>query len=205
MTISAEFQKHNKLGAGLILPLKSEKLTFPEIICEARNLSEAEGKNSRTFIKGNKKKWCVILHWANPELKKESEKWNHFQSCWTEQYDPKIQTVRDEFKCKCEDQPVFDDNGELQLRWTNEINDFDLILTTQPKPTDCFSAESLANMFFRKPEYFIKNRLNGFETIDDEGIIQLLNHMNREELKKHARVNCTENEVSDFIEIMKNV
>lgn len=201
MTFSAEFQKHEKLGAGLVLPFKNSKLSFPEIICEARNLSEAEGTD-RKFIKG-KSKWCVILHWANPKLKKENEQWSNFQSLWSKNYDPKLEDVRDQFKCNCEDEPVFDDNGELRFEWPDELNDFDLILTTQPKPTDCFSVDTLSDKFFKKPEYFIKNRLNGIKTADDNDIIKQLNKKDPDDFRKNAEEKCTAEEVEKFIEMME--
>lgn len=142
-------------------------------------------------------------HWANPELKKDNDRWEEFSEAWDNIYDPEIEEVRNQFKCKCEDEPVFDESGELKFEWPDELNDFDLILTTQPKPTDCFSPESLTHMFFRKPEYFVKNRLNGFETADDKDILKLLNKKSLDDFQKQAKTNCSENEVAEFIEILQ--
>ena len=59
MTYSAEYHKHGKLGSGLVIPFKNRALKASEIICAARELSEAEGPD-RSFIKGNSN-WCVNL------------------------------------------------------------------------------------------------------------------------------------------------
>lgn len=91
----------------------------------------------------------------------------------------------------------------MDISWPENLNGFDLILTTQTKPTDCFSPKSLASFIYNKPEYFIKNRLNGIYTADDEEVIIILNDLVNKDQKlfeKNAIADgCSTNEISDFL------
>lgn len=200
MIFSKDFYDQDKLGTGIFLKFRKQK-SIDDILCSGHNLSESEGERSRTFIKGGSKiKWCVITCWFNPRLEENDDKYKEFKNSWVRKYDMDLSLLSDEFKCNCENSPVFDNTGELKFNWPKELDDIDLILATQPKPTDCFSHETLVDYFFKKPQYFVKNRLSGITTNDDDQVIQRIKKKNIDEFFENAVQNgCVEAEINEFI------
>lgn len=201
MVMSSKCQEEDKLGQGIFLPFQNQEQSIDEIICSARALSVAEGKSSSKFIKGAEQKWCVITYMSNPALT-TTGRLSTFSEKWKTQYDPKVATIKEQFTCDCETVTIFDDHGRLNINWPEKLNDFDVILATQTRPTDCYSPTSLASAFFKKPEYFLKNRLNHIHTPDDEHILtelKILVSKERTAFEKNAASNnCSPVKIADF-------
>jgi len=202
MILSSSYHKEGKLGQGIFLPFQNQKQKVEDIICSAKALSEAEGNANNRFIKGGREKWCVITYLSNPALA-EAKQITNFSEKFQAQYDPALASIQDQFKCNCESQAVFNEIGSLVIDWPENLNDFDLILATQTKPTDCFSPASMAASFFKKPEYFLKNRLNQIYTVDDDLILSELKKLvvkDKKAFEKNAQSNdCSDLEISNFI------
>lgn len=99
MVLSSKYESESKIGKAIFLPFQNQRQSINDIICSAKALSEAEGNGSRDFIKGRKEKWCVITYKANPLI---AESVHAFSEKWIAQYNPKLTTIQDQFKCKCE-------------------------------------------------------------------------------------------------------
>lgn len=73
---------------------------------------------------------------------------------------------------------VIDKDGFLNISWTKEMDDFDLLIATPtvPKPKRSLTAKQVADAIKTKKysDYFDKNRTNQIETFQDEEISNLL-------------------------------
>jgi len=202
MTFSTSYNHDKKFGTAIFCPFKNQDLTAKELMCQAAMLSEAEGANSRSLIKGSTKNpWCVLVYLVSPSLKKDNEKWNSFLNHWN--YERNLADVHPLFRCNCEDEPIFKNTGELSIEWPEDLGDYDLILATQTRPTDYLPVKSMASQFFKKPEYFLKNRINGIFTDDDTEIIKELSQLitaDKKGFAKNAIANsCSMLEIEIFI------
>ncbi|MBK8680397.1 MAG: hypothetical protein IPN31_00490 [Bacteroidetes bacterium] len=207
MIIRSSYHIEGEYGTGIFMPFRRRNLTNDQLLLYAQDLSEAEGRNSQDFIKGNDVKWCIVLAWLNPNL--EVEKRNSFIEFWKSQYVPPIdESIMNNFKYDNEDSSVFDENGLLQLEWPNGLEDIDIVFLTQTKPRlegggklSSPSVNTLANQIFLHPEYFIKNRLNGIITVDDNAIIALIKERDRADLIAKAINNgCSQNDIDLFFQ-----
>ncbi|MEO9885637.1 MAG: hypothetical protein ABJR05_01345 [Balneola sp.] len=196
-----------KFGVGKFLPFKNKKMAMSELISAAKDLSEAEGSTSRTFLKGGRTKWCIISCVINN--RSSSEKKDSFLETWTNNYDQELTSeLLDNFKMDSEKKSLVDNQGYLRLEWPKSLSSYDLILTTQTKPrkskdncSNYLNIPELASEIFEKPEYFIKNKLNGISTDDDTGIICQLKNKEINTLRNNAEENgCLEIEVNRFIQ-----
>lgn len=179
MVFSSEYYEQGKVGRGYVIPFKLKTYSIEELIWQARAMSKAEGEDDSGFIKG-KSKWCIMLCWTNPEMKKEMR--DQFLKAWQKEYGEDIsKDIQAHFKMENEHQAVFDQNGELQFRWPDELKEFDVVFATQTQPrkrdnvrSSYFSSKELCQLIFKEKEYFTKNIQNGILTKDDSAILKAL-------------------------------
>jgi len=167
-----------KLGKGLVIPIQRRAITLDQIVEEAKKLSRAEGANDNHLIKGRNEKWCMVSNWINPKLNDEETR--DFLNRWQKECALGEQDISSKFKIG-DEQPIFDKKGTLNLPWPIELDSFDIILATQTSPRRILkqidkypSDKEIAQFFFFHPEYFIKNRLVGIHTAEDDKIIELM-------------------------------
>jgi len=192
MVFSQEFLESKKLGVGKFLPFKNQRMAMSELISAAKDLSEAEGSTSRTFLKGSRTKWCIISYLINDCL--SGEKKESFLETWTNNYDQELTSeLLDNFKMDSEKKSLIDNQGCLNIEWPEPLSSYDLVLSTQTKPRktendslDYLNTTDLASQFFEKPEYFLKNKLNGISTADDTEIIGQLKNKELNTFRKNA-------------------
>lgn len=196
----------NNLGNALFLPFRIKNLSLDQLLLHAQNLSEAEGKTSRLLIKGGQTKWCIVLAFLNPAM--SDEKRISFTEFWTSKYDPIInQAIIDNFKFD-NAMTVFDSSGLLELDWPKELVDIDVLFATQTQPKietggKLFpqSIDATSNQIFLRPEYFIKNRLHGITTYEDNEIINLLKRKEFNNLISNAlKDGCSPAEIDIFLQ-----
>jgi hypothetical protein len=76
------------------------------------------------------------------------------------------------------EESVIDEDGFLNIGWTKEMDDFDLLIATPtvPKPKRSLTAREVAGAIRNKKysDYFDKNRSNQITTFQDEEITSLL-------------------------------
>lgn len=191
IVLSSEFEASGCRGRAKFVTFHNAQMTIDEVTQAARNLSSAEGDNDEKFIKGNSH-WCIVLFLLNPNLGQQER--DYFIENWRKNYDPEITNeIQANFKMESETSAVFDANGQLRMAWPSELNDLDFVLATQTQPrktTDDHSTylepASIAAQFHAKPEYFIKNRMNGINTVEDDEIISFLRAFDRELLIQNA-------------------
>jgi hypothetical protein len=208
MVFSQDFLKSEKFGVGKFLPFKNHRMTISELISAAKDLSEAEGSTSRNFLKGGKtKKWCIMSYLINNQL--TGDKREAILKNWANNYEQELNSdLLDNFKMNSEKESLIDKQGYLRVEWPKSLLSYDLILTTQTKPrktkdncSNYLNTLELASEFFEKPEYFIKNKLNGISTADDTEIIGQLKNKELNTFRKNAIDNgCLEIEVNRFIQ-----
>lgn len=207
MVLSSDFLENQKLGIAKFIPFKNQNMRFQEVICAARDLSEAEGSTSRNFIKGGNTKWCIITCLVNNNLSDEIKE--HFLNNWVGNYTvPLTNELIGNFKMDSEASNIIDAKGSLQINWPDSLSNYDIVLATQTKPrkalddsSDYLNTSDLASQFFEKPEYFVKNTLNGISTPEDLEIIQLLKNKSRLDFRKKAiNDGCMEIEIDNFIQ-----
>lgn len=205
MVLSYEYWDEEKYGTAKFVPFKNQELQFSELICAARDLSSAEGSSSREFIKGGKTKWCILTCWLNGSMKNKES----FLNKWSERYSPTLTNgIVENFKMNSEDESLINERGHLKMGWPEILTAYDVVLATQTKPrkSECcqcnyLETNKLAEQIFNKPEYFIKNRLNGITTSDDVSIIEVLKSKDLSIFRKNAKDNgCIKSEVDSFIQ-----
>lgn len=176
MVLSSEYWKEKKYGTAKFIPFKKQELQFPELICAAKDLSSAEGSSSREFIKGGKIKWCILTCLLNNNMENKDS----FVSSWSKKYCPKLTNeFLENFKMNSENESLINEKGFLKIECPTSLSAYEIVLATQTKPrkSQCcqcnyLNPNELASQIFKKPEYFIKNRLNGVTTHDDDLIIE---------------------------------
>jgi hypothetical protein len=206
MVFSHDFLKNNKYGLAKFLPFKNNSKSINDLITSARDLSEAEGSTSRKFLKGGNTKWCIITCLLNNQLSKK--KAEIFLESWVDNYNQELTSeLIDNFKMDSEEQALIDNQGFLKMEWPESLSSFDLVLTTQTKPrrneendsSNYLNTAELASQIFKKPEYFVKNKLSGISTTDDSEIIGELKNNTLSDFKKNAKYNgCLEIEIDRF-------
>jgi hypothetical protein len=207
MVLSSDFLDNQKFGTAKFIPFKNQKMRFQEMICSARDLSEAEGSASRDLIKGGNTKWCIITCLLNKNLSDEAKE--NFLSNWVSNYTvPLTDELIRNFKMDSEVSNIINAKGCLQIDWPDSLSNYDFVLATQTKPrkalgdsSDYLNTTDLASQFFEKPEYFVKNKLTGISTPEDLEIIQLLKNKSRLDFRKKAiNDGCMEIEIDNFIQ-----
>ncbi|HET8866521.1 MAG TPA: hypothetical protein VFM80_12570 [Gracilimonas sp.] len=205
MVLSSEYWKEEKYGTAKFVPFKNQEFQFSELICAARDLSSAEGSSSREFIKGGTTKWCILTCWLNYNMENKES----FVDKWSERYFPTLTNeLIESFKMNSEDESLINERGCLKMDWPELLTTYDVVLATQTKPrkSECchcnyLKPNELAEQIFSKPEYFIKNRLNGITTFDDDLIIEVLKSKDLSIFRKNAKKDgCIKSKVDTFIQ-----
>lgn len=209
MVFSEQFRQENKMGIGKFLPFKNQNATIDQLISAAHDLSEAEGNSSRDFIKGGQTKWCILVCWLNPEM--DETKKDTFLDSWVKEYNLLLgDALLDNFKMENEPNAVFSKQGLLQLNWPAELKNYDIVMATQTQPrkterdrAEYLNEEETAAHFFQKPEYFLKNVINGCCTFDDNKIVSFIKEKDMKLFRKNAiNNNCSEIEIDRFIQLI---
>ncbi len=157
-------------------------LTFKEKIKNARNLESqafamagAEGlwKNSGPSLN---KSWGTVGLLINPQLE-ESKNLEIIKQRWAKIYSEYSFNPSDYI---IENEPeIIDNNGFLQIEWTDEMNEFDFLIATLtvPNPKSLLNEKIIADKINETGynEYFFNNYKNGIRTFQDEEIIKKLN------------------------------
>jgi hypothetical protein len=207
VVLSSAYLRDQNFGTAKFIPFKNQKMNFQELICSARDLSEAEGSSSRGFVKGGTIKWCIITCLLSNNF--DSEEKEHFLDKWADNYTDEItEEFVGIFKMDTEEESIISNKGNLKLKWSDSLSNFDLILATQTKPrkaihdsSDYLNSTDLASQIFGKPEYFVKNKLNGISTPEDFEIIDVLKGKPTLELRENAiNDGCLEIEIDNFIQ-----
>ena len=208
MVLSSEYYQLKRLGQGIFLPFRNQKQTISDVICFAKALSSAEGERCNNFIKvGKQNKWCILLYYLNPEMAKEKKA--QFEQAWKKQYNVPIDdNLLANFKMKSESESIFYKSGRVK-GFPTELSDCDVVLLTQTQPgirendrSRFATPKEIAKAFYQKPEYFVKNRLNGIITVDDKEIIRELADLLKDDIfERNAKSNgCSSLEISQFQE-----
>ncbi|MGN7787755.1 hypothetical protein ACTJIJ_24690 [Niabella sp. 22666] len=182
-TYTMIFSNHasTKLGQAFIMPLKEEIKNYNILEKNAFAMAKAEG------IWGNddatptiNKRWGTLGLLINPKID-ATDKVNAdlIRNRWQELYktydsfDPSIYNISQD------DVPVIDQQGFLQLPWTEQMNEFDFLLATPtvPNPHRILSALEISGKMNETGywSYFKNNVDHGIATFQDEEITKLQN------------------------------
>lgn len=178
---------------GVIIPFIDSVNSFEELYIQAIALAKAEGiyKNNNRRITAS---WGSVGILINPQLEKAQpsissylyERWSNLYSGYQDTFSCSEYAIPFE-------PPVFDQNGYLQIKWTEKFNDFDFVLATPtiPKPKRKITEEEIVNAIKKSTNkdyprgysnYFYRNRELGIETSQDRVIVELeLQDNNREQ------------------------
>lgn len=158
---------------------------FNEVIKNARMLesqafalASAEGLwyDSKPSLN---KSWGSVGLLINPKIdKKDKTNADIIRKRWAEIY----QSYKDTFKSSAyridNENPVIDDNGFLQIDWTNEMDKYDFLIATPVVPVikSPLTAKQIADKMIEKnyKEYFENNVSNGITTFQDKEIQSIL-------------------------------
>jgi len=159
-------------------------LGFKEIIKNARILeSQAFALASAEGLWGDKpslnKSWGTVGLLINPNIdSKDKSGADIIKKRWAEIY----QNYKDKFKSTeyriDNEHPVIDDNGFLNIDWTEEMNEYDFLIATPVVPNikKALTAKEIADVMKENNyfEYFDSNVANDIITFQDNEIRQSL-------------------------------
>lgn len=165
-------------GSAKAIPLSSSFEGFEDIKREVNVLSKTEGRHESDFIKGKRKEttaWCVCGVLFNPETINDELK-----SSILNKWSLELRRNKVGYDTFLRDPSLYSmsKEGELQVPWPKELNDFDFLLATSTKPikrpgAEALTAEEIANYVENRP-YFYPNIENGISTFQDDQIISYL-------------------------------
>ena len=169
------------LGQAFIIPLKEEIKNYSVLEKNAFAMAKAEGiwKNN-DLVPSINKPWGTVGLLLNPKNdRKDNINADLIRNSWQQIY----QTYHNSFNPStynigADDVPLIDQDGFLQIPWTEQMNDFDFLLATPtvPNPHKILSASEIAEKMNVTGywSYFTKNASHGITTFQDEEILQLL-------------------------------
>ncbi|MEY8778857.1 hypothetical protein AB9K32_00395 [Allomuricauda sp. XS_ASV26] len=162
-------------GTAYIVPFKETIKNARILESQAFAMASAEGlwkdKEASLF-----QKWGTVGLLINPNLE-ESKNLEIIKERWTKLFSKYDLKPTDYI---FDDEPqIIDENGFLNIEWTDEMNEFDFLIATLtvPKPKKVLDEETIATKINETgyDEYFLKNYENGIRTFQDEKIINKLN------------------------------
>ena len=166
-------------GTGKIIPFISPVSSFEDLEIQATALALAEG----IYGEHNKRlssNWGSIGILINPKLE-ENEKAVHsyISGKWADIYLGYAKTLNPKsYKAHEAEVETITNLGFLNIKWTDQMNEFDLLLATPvvPKPTRILAPVEIADRMIQRNyfEYFEKNHENGISTGDDQEIMDRL-------------------------------
>lgn len=164
----------NHFGKAKAVPLKETITSLDQITRITNGLSLIEGGKTDTFIKGNKKPWCVCTLWMNPSLGDSLR--NDLTDYWHERLQENSvgykSFAQQPYSFSCSKQ------GILDISWQEELNNLDFLIATStlPKLRDGvkeLTVPEIANHIDNRA-YFHENRKVGITTFQDEEILEEL-------------------------------
>jgi len=178
MVFSKGVQEKSNLGIAYLIPLKEIIHNTDELFNEAQALSKAEGNDTNLII--GHTNWAVISILFNP--KSSIDKYE-IETKWEENINKNDLTDFLQKHIKIEP-PLINKKGVLDISWLqaieeeqqNEVDLFDIILTTCTLPTGYLNPKQhakIANTDLRK--YFKNNQKYGILTFEDDEIRTELN------------------------------
>lgn len=181
-TYTMIFSNHpsTQLGQAFIMPLKEDIKNYSILEKNAFAMAKAEGIWKETEkIPILNKNWGTVGLLINPLIDfKDKVNADLIRNKWQQLY----QTYKDAFtplnyNVNADDPPVINQNGLLQLPWTDQMNDFDFLLATPtvPYPHRILSASEIAEKMNETDywSYFTNNVDHGITTFQDEEILEL--------------------------------
>lgn len=176
MTFSNALKR--KMGTAFLVPFRNQFSSIPQIIEDAREMSEAEGMGRR-FVAGENI-WSVMGISINPKLNKSPLK-KEIISKW-------FRSIEKPFDMKDfrigREKPCLKATGELDIPWLNavdsrnakNINEFDFYIATVTKPTNYPPSKELSLKVKGDNQryYFIENFKSGITTFQDHQVINLI-------------------------------
>jgi hypothetical protein len=165
---------YTDFGTAYILPFKERVLNARNLESQAFAMAKAEGLWKKTEPSLNKN-WGTVGLLINPKLEK-SRSLEIVRDRWAKLYS---EYDWDKLDYQIENEPeLIDENGFLNIEWTEEMNDFDFLIATLtvPNPKKFLNEQTIADKINETgyDEYFLNNYQNGIRTFQDEGIIEKL-------------------------------
>ncbi|PWV53514.1 hypothetical protein C7475_102264 [Chitinophaga sp. S165] len=124
--------------------------------------------------------WGTVGLLINPNIDtKDKRSADVIRNRWAKIYESYQTFDYTQYRIEKDEVPVIDENGFIQIPWTDEMNEFDFILVPafMPNPQRILSAREIAEQMAAKDYrlYFDKNREHNVQTFQDENILDILN------------------------------
>lgn len=159
-------------------------LGFKEIINNARILETqafalAHAEGLWVDKPSLNKSWGTVGLLINPNIdNKDKTGADIIKKRWTELYQNYANAFKPAKYCIDIEPPVIDDNGFLNIDWTEEMNDYDFLIATPVVPNikKALTAKEIVDVMKENNyfEYFDNNVANNITTFQDNEIIQSL-------------------------------
>lgn len=176
MIFSNDCNEKKLLGNAFFLPFKKNPVDIKEIQKNAFELIKSEHKKKQINFNRFHWSWGALALVVNPKsLIEKKEQINHLLNFWLKQYDESFDPM--EYKVNKET-PVINKQGILLFDWTNELKDFDFVITTVTKPNvnQYPTAKTIADKILTNEysTYFENNLREGISTFQDADIKTLI-------------------------------
>lgn len=179
MTYSTSCDVPGKLGRGIILPFKDHINNTDYLIDQALQMAKAEGifkiEKNPSIISD----WGIVALLINPKIKKENyQLYTEVIEAWKDELGKKhIKIIPEQYKLIDDKDPIVTDDGLLNIKWREEMDDFDILIATLNKPVSNRKLDILevAEKFRKNKEYIDKNISIGISTFQDNDIINNIN------------------------------
>ncbi|MEQ9102154.1 MAG: hypothetical protein RIF36_17095 [Imperialibacter sp.] len=160
----------SQFGTGKFVPFQRDGLDAMGIITEVESLSRAEGAGTQ-FIKGSREDnaaWCVCCIAFNPAKVEAEQKQPHI-NIWRE----KLTVNKVGYEVFQKDPSFYSltADGELDIKWPDELREFDFLVATSTRSTTEAIVEpaEIARSVKNRP-YFEPNVQNGIHTFQNNEI-----------------------------------
>lgn len=181
----------NSKSKGFTVPFSETINSFEELYIQAIALAKAEGIYKTKNNKRITTSWGSVGILINPKLEKNQPSvFSYLLERWSDLYS----NFQDTFNCSeytiPDVSPVINQNGFLQIGWTDEFDGFDVLLATPtiPMPKKVTSADEIVEAILKSAnhpdnikysdgysEYFDRNLANDITTYQDGRIKEILN------------------------------
>lgn len=166
-------------GQAYLLGFKTEIKNAKALQTEAFALGAAEGLWKETPSINNT--WGSVGLLMNPKIDAKNKNGaDIIRQWWVQQYQAYDRTF-DYLQYKIEDNelPVIDKDGFLKIPWSDDMNDYDLLIATPvvPSPKRLLTPKEIAERMKVKHyrTYFDRNTENNIRTFQDDEIAEYLN------------------------------
>jgi hypothetical protein len=161
-------------GTAYILPFKETIKNARNLESQAFAMAGAEGLWKKSGPSLNKT-WGTLGLLINPKLE-NSKSLEIIKERWAKMYQDYDWNKSD---YQIDNEPeIIDENGFLNIEWTEEMNEFDFLIATLtvPDPKKFLDEQVIADKINETEydEYFRTNYENGIRTFQDEKILQKL-------------------------------